>query len=380
VHYNVFDGNTSDDQTHIPVWTALCEIAGRSDFLYVADSKLCTRQNMAHIVSRGGHFLTVLPATRREEARFRLRLTREPLRWEPLWTRPPTRRRSDPPEQFEAYQDAPSAEGYRLVWFRSSEKWKRDEQSRQNAIDQARFALQQLRERVGRYRLKTRHQVEQAVAHILEEYRATGWIKVEVIERQRHHVKQLGPGRPGPLTTYARQTTTVFEPVDTVDAAAVQACAAADGIFPLLTDLPPERLSALEMLQIYKYQAFVEKRHEQLKTAAEVVPVNFKNPERIEAYLFLYFLALTLHGLIERQVRRAMKQRRLRSIALYPEQRQCRAPTADKILGAFEPLRAYRLTRNRVTVRNFADPLSDLHRLLLSLLNTSEKAYAVSKQ
>ncbi len=42
-------------------------------------------------------------------------------------------------------------------------------------------------------------------------------------------------------------------------------------------------MSALDVLSTYKYQAFVEKRHEQLKTAQHVVPVNFKTPERIEA-------------------------------------------------------------------------------------------------
>ncbi len=375
VHYNVFDGNQSDDHTHIPTWKALCEIAGRTDFLYVADSKLCSRENMAYVVTHGGHFLTVMPATRKEDAQFRSQLAREPVAWQPIWERPPQRRKDDPPDRFEAYEGAPTAEGYRLVWFRSSEKWKRDEQSRQNAIDQARFALQQLRERVGHRQLKTREQVQTAVDRLLEEYSASAWVKVEILDRQRHRVKQLGPGRPGPLTHFMRETTSVFEPVDCVDAATVQASAAADGIFPLVTDLPVERLGALEMLQTYKYQAFIEKRHEQLKTAAEVVPVNFKNPERIEAFLFLYFLAITLHGLIERQVRRAMKERKLPSLPLYPEERRCRAPTADKIIHLFEPLRAYRLTERNVTVQNFADPLSDLHRLILELLEIPQNSY-----
>lgn len=375
VHYNVFDGNQSDDHTHIPTWKALCAIAARSDFLYVADSKLCSRENMAYVVAHGGHFLTVMPATRKEEAQFRSQLAREPVAWNPIWERPPQRRTDDPPDRFEAYEDAPTAEGYRLVWFRSSEKWKRDEQSRQSAIDQARFALQQLRERVGHRQLKTREQVQAAVDRILGEYHAADWVKVEIVEKQRHRIKQIGPGRPGPFTTFERETTTVFEPLDIVDAAAVQAAAAADGIFPLVTDLPVERLCALEMLQTYKYQAFIEKRHEQLKTAAEVVPVNFKNPERIEAFLFLYFLAITLHGLIERQVRRSMKERKLPSLPLYPEERKCRAPTADKIIHFFQPLRAYRLSRRNVTIQNFADPLSDLHRLILELLEIPHNAY-----
>jgi hypothetical protein len=50
--------------------------------------------------------------------------------------------------------------------------------------------------------------------------------------------------------------------------------AATDGIFPLITNVSADLLEPLELLQTYKYQSFVEKRHEQLKTAAEVVPVN----------------------------------------------------------------------------------------------------------
>ena len=92
----------------------------------------------------------------------------------------------------------------------------------------------------------------------------------------------------------------------------------------------------------------------------------------------LYFLAITLRGLIERQARRAMKERKLPSLPLYPEQRQCRAPTADKIISFFEPLRAYRLTRRTLAIQHFADPLSDLHRLILDLLEIPHNAYAAS--
>jgi hypothetical protein len=41
-----FDGNTNDDTTHRQTWDVLVAIAGRQDFLYVADSKLCTGPNL----------------------------------------------------------------------------------------------------------------------------------------------------------------------------------------------------------------------------------------------------------------------------------------------------------------------------------------------
>ena len=160
-----------------------------------------------------------------------------------------------------------------------------------------------------------------------------------------------------------------------LDTAGVEASAAADGIFPVITNIPAAKLSPLDLLTTYKYQAFVEKRHEQLKTAAEVVPVNYKTPSRIEAFLFLYFLAITLHALLERQVREAMKARDIRSIPLYPEERACRAPTADKLLGLFEDLRRHRLLHNGQSIKTFWDPLTDAQRLVLDLLGISTAVY-----
>ena len=68
--YRLADGNTSDDPTHIPTWDGLVALLGRGDFLYIADSKLCSRAAMGHIAGRGGRFITVLPRSRAEDGAF----------------------------------------------------------------------------------------------------------------------------------------------------------------------------------------------------------------------------------------------------------------------------------------------------------------------
>jgi hypothetical protein len=55
------------------------------------------------------------------------------------------------------------------------------------------------------------------------------------------------------------------------DGAAVAADALCDGLFPLVTN--DETLGLKEALAKYKYQPFVEKRHEQLKSVFRVAPV-----------------------------------------------------------------------------------------------------------
>ncbi len=376
LHYNVYDGNTSDDKTHIGIWKSLRKIVGSSEFIYIADSKLCSRENMAFITGEGGHFITVLPRTRKEDGRFKEWIQHNPVDWQVIWDRPHLRRKHGPPERFEAVEDpATSSEGNRIIWYRSSEKWKRDEHYRDNAIQAARQDLHRLGERAGKRKLKTREQVQAAVDHILDQTDTRAWVKVVIETHEDETYKQEGPGRPGKNTRYACQVKSIYRPVVTLDVDAIKASAAADGIFPLITDLPAERMTPLDVLSIYKYQPFIEKRHEQLKTAAEVVPVNFKTPERIEAYLFLFFIAVTIHALIERQVRDAMKARGLKSIPLYPEERKCRAPTADKILGLFESLRRHRLFENGRPVKTFWDELTDVQRMVLDLLEIPTSVY-----
>jgi len=376
VHYNVYDGNTNDDTTHIEIWDALCRLVGSPEFVYVADCKLCTRKNLAHIRAPGGHFITVLPRTRKEDGRFKEWIRHHEVPWQLIWKRRHLRRKHDPPERFEAAEDpSPSTEGYRIIWYRSSEKWQRDERVRDNAIQTARQDLHRLRERAGKRKLKTREQVQAAVDQILDETETRQWVQVALETQERATHKQVGPGRPGKDTRYTRQTTTVYQPVVTLDAAAIKASATADGIFPLITDLPPDERSPLDILSVYKQQPFVEKRHEQLKTAAGVVPVNFKTPERIESYLFLYFIAVTVHALIERQLRDAMKARDIRSIPLYPEERACRAPTADKVLALFEPLRRHQLFEDGKPIKTFWDQLTEVQRTVLDLLEIPASAY-----
>ncbi len=47
LHFRAANGNVVDDQTHCQTWDLLCQLTGRRDFLYVADCKLATSENMA---------------------------------------------------------------------------------------------------------------------------------------------------------------------------------------------------------------------------------------------------------------------------------------------------------------------------------------------
>jgi transposase len=371
VHYNVDDGNVNDVQTHQQTWEILREITGTARFIYTADCKLCSRANMAHIAERGGWFITVLPKSRNEDAAFKRSLAQRPVAWQLIDRRPCAWRGSDPAEVYEAYEapEFSSSEGYRIIWFRSSEKWARDEKTRQQAIDRARFDVQRLNERTDRRRPKTQKQVQAAADSILLKTGAAPWLRLKLVSRESHRHLQMAPGKPNWRTPYRRVTTTAWEAVAAVDQQAIRDSAATDGIFPLITNLPTDSHPPLEILKIYKYQAFIEKRHEQLKSVAEVVPVNFKNPVRIDAFLFLFFVALTIDALLERQLRNAMAAHQLDSLPIYPEGRPCKAPTAGKVVALFANIRRHRLFDGERHIKTFWDPITDPQRTVLQLLD-----------
>jgi hypothetical protein len=55
---------------------------GRSDFLYVADSKLCVSKTLSNIDRRQGRFITVVPRTRSEVEEFQHKVEALFVRWE----------------------------------------------------------------------------------------------------------------------------------------------------------------------------------------------------------------------------------------------------------------------------------------------------------
>ena len=86
----------------------------------------------------------------------------------------------------------------------------------------------------------------------------------------------------------------------------------ADGIFPLLTT--DKSFGLKEVLASYKYQPKLEKRFNQFKSVHEAAPILFKNIERVEAVMFLFFIALMIQGIIERKVRLSMKERDIKPL------------------------------------------------------------------
>lgn len=97
---------------------------------------------------------------------------------------------------------------------------------------------------------------------------------------------------------------------------------------------------------IFPYVAFLSASAARpIKTVHQIAPVFLKNPGRIEALFTLYFLALLVQALIERELRLTMKREKIKELPIYPEQRLCKRPTTEHILRLFSLAERHTLVR-----------------------------------
>ena len=374
LHFRAASGNVADDQTHRDTWDLLCQLTGRRDFLYVADCKLATSDNMAYLHQRQGRFVTVLPRTRGEDAAFRTLVAKGQVAWKSLWEKT-----DDEGRVIDRYstsdQPATTAEGYRLVWYHSLRKAETDAVARSGRIEKALKQLAALREKLRSPRTRYRQEakVAAAVAEILASCGAEAWIVTEVQPQTRETFHQEHRGRPGKDTHYMKKVATRFDLAYRIDDARVAAEAIGDGIFPLVTNVAG--LSELELLHAYKRQPAIEKRFSQLKTDFEVAPIYLKAVHRIQALLCVYFFALLVEALLERQLRRAMQRKEIEALPLYPEGRACRWPTARRVMDLFESVQRHTLVRRQQPPEVLVTELTRLQRRLLRLLGLSANDY-----
>lgn len=250
-----------------------------------------------------------------------------------------------------------------------------DQQSRQGKIEKAIVALEMLETRLRgkRCRFWNYPSVAKAAQMALTTSGADRWLRVTIEEKTEDTFRQETKGRPGASTRYRRRQKRRFHLTWQPRPETLECDAKTDGMFPLITN--ENNLSAGDLLQKYKYQPQLEKRHEQLKTVGEVMPVFLKSAVRIESLLTIYFLALLVNALIEREIRRGMKARKIVSLPLYPEDRLCPAPTTDRLLDLFSNLKKHQLFDGKKLVQVFQPTLSDLQREVLNLLGVKPSTY-----
>ena len=375
ISHRIYDGNQTDDRLHPANHRALQKLLGRADFIYVADCKLATKENLQKISAWHGRFVSVMPRSWKEDERFRDRVRQEKLKWKQILSR---RNHRKPDSKLDRYYvaegDYETSSGYRLHWIRSTQKAEQDAETRARRIQQALEELRRIQTKVNTYNLKQRKQIAQRVESILKKERCQRLINYEIHATREYERIYEQKGRPTKDSPYKTTWKQVYSISFSVDKDAVSMEEKADGVFPLITNLDSKTYTPKKVLEIYKFQPFLEKRHSQLKTYQDIAPVYLKKAERVVAFLHMHVMALMVASLIERKLRSAMRKKRITSLPVYPENRSCASPTIFDIVRLFRNVERYEVVAGDDTMI-FPAELTKTQKEVLTLLDVPVAGY-----
>jgi transposase len=372
VHYKIYPGNRNDDTTHIETWNTLCEITQNPNFLYVADSKLCTDRQLKHIFENGGRALTPMPESWKEVKLFKESLRNSRKAKREIWRRV---KEGNIIEYFSVYdeEETLTKQGYKIHWIHSSERQEEDFNSREARLKKAENELQEIQLRLNRKKFCSEEVISEECEKILQHRKVKGLIKFTIGQTTQRYIVKQGRGRPSKKENQNIIEKKTFTLDWARDKEALKAEKKVDGVFPLLsTDL---NLSAKEAIVAYKYQPRLEKRFTHLKSIHNIAPLFCKKLERIEANMFLFFIALTIQALIEREIRYKMKEKEIQSLQVYPESRDAIHPTTSKVFDIFGSVYTYELVQEHDIVEQYKDELNHVQKSILELLSISQEAY-----
>ena len=367
--FDLFDGNQTDDKTHIPNWDGLRELLSKEEFYYIADCKLCSMDNLDHIDSKDGKFITIVPRNRTEVTSFYKYIQANDVEWQDGIVVPNSRKKGES-ITYRTFEQAEGMKGYRLIWIHSSSKQKQDKARREKGIKQAKKELADLSKKLNKRKLKTKEQIESAATKACKG--KASLFNIHVIEEKQIIRKQASPGRPGPNTAYHETEIISFKLEYDLNEDEVLKAERKDGIFPLITN---SSIDAAQVLKKYKNQPYLEKRMYTAKSILKVAPVFLETPKRIEAMLFLYFAALMIVGLIERNIRKNMKQERIETLPILPSNMKTKTPTWNNISNFFRNVHLSIILQHESTISSSVKGVTDLHGQVLQLLDIPERVY-----
>jgi transposase len=290
VFWAPYDGNAGEVAQVIGAMEALRRLAGPRRFLLVGDSKLVSYNNFAAMIGAGVTFCApaskaFVPAAVLAGCDY---ATATPVPYVAA------RDAARPPEErghYRVVEDTMTITGprkkdpsfaVRRVFVHSSARAGAAEHARTKKLDRARDDLGRLSRGLGSRHYPTVEAVTRRVTTIARERRVGDYLRTSV------------------GTDHNRRPTLHWH----FDQAAINAEAATDGWYALLTNLPATATPA-QVLDRYKNQPGTsERRYHDLKGPLAVAPMFLHTNRRITALIGVLCLALLVYCLVEREVRR----------------------------------------------------------------------------
>jgi transposase len=349
--HRALDGNTAESSTHVDNLRELRNKLGTSKFLYIADTKLDTAENLLEIAAGGGEFLCGGAFTVELQEYF----LRNRRKLQPVAYHPKSQEKLPPEErdEYKAFERTVCLRGnanggkaklkYRQVFVWSEGKARREAATRERHVAKIRAEFEAVAKNLNRFSLKTRDKVLRRLEAAKAKYSEGKLFDYELTQRRDD--------------TLALQWR--------IDAKRLQDWQNLEGVYVLKTNQSSRKQPMVKVLAKYKEQSQVERRIHHLKGPLAVAPMFLEKPERIAGLLCILVWALMVMALMERQVRRKLKGKPM--YGLYPENRPSPAPTGPAILKAFASWSIVIIKQRGQTMRRLAEPSATQRELLLLL-------------
>lgn len=380
----VVAGQRADDGLYIPAIEQVSASLEEHGLLYVGDSKMGAQATRAYLQNREDYYLCPLSTTQLPEEKLEDYL-------QPVWAgeqvleRVERKNAEGEMEQIaEGYEQtvrlSAEADGKHITWterhliVRSFQYARSTEEALHTRLAKARAALQALNERKqGKERIENAAAMQSAVDQILQEYRVTGLLKLQITEQHTEkHIRAYGER---PARTEIETTVSVHAENDTV---AIEEAVRWFGWRVYATNHPKETLPLDKAVLAYREEFLVERGFGRLKgKPLSLSPMYLQSDERATALIRLLSLGLRILTLLEHTARQRLADLNEKLPGLYAgnPKRATDRPTAEAMLQAFKGIYLSIVTLGEHVLFHVS-PLSEVQTKILSLLDFSTEIYA----
>jgi transposase len=368
-----YSGNTADVTTYVEQWQRLIDLLGRRDFLYVGDSKLICHQSMAHIHDNDGYFVAPAPMYESYKKVFEDALDSHDRQWLIPYK-----------DQFNRGFEVPMDFKYenkdyrlRMIILFDHGLCSRKQKTLQNRIQKTQAAFEKISGKLNRYKLKSYDAIDKTCSAILKKNHTDCFFTYRITNEPITTYKNKQRGRPSKKIE-PEQITVVqdhFKVELSLDQNALDQALSRCGHYPLLTNQSPEQLSIKQAMLAHKKQYKSEHTFRRAKGPLNIEPVYLHTPERIEAFLLLFKIALQMVVLIERTARRNIRAREYGLDNFMPNRADVRNPRSEYMLKEFEDIVKGELPLPDGNTYGFVSELNTLQRDILSVLEVPLNYY-----
>jgi len=366
-----YSGNTADVETYVEQWHHLIDVLGKNDFLFAGDSKVATHENMAHIHDHEGYFLSPLPMYASYQKALFNALDQHDL--EVLIPyKEQMNRGFEVPLTFE---HGGKSYTFRMIILFDQGLFYRRKKSLQDRINQTQKAFEELSKKINAYNLKTQESIEQACLAILKKYKTQELFEFIVHNDPVVTYRNARPGRPAKNAEKIEVCQDHFSIELNYDKTAYTKALYRIGYYPLVTNKPACDFSIEDAMLAHKNQYKVEHLYRRSKSGYKLEPIYLQTPDRIEAYLFLFKIALQILVLMERTARAKIAERDKGLDNFMPNKKDVRNPSTEYMLAIFEFVVCGTITLLDGSQQHFVSRLTDTQKNILSVLDVPEECY-----